>query len=568
MQTSAVETRPSAGIVQQKKVRRFRPPWIVVLAVVLVLAFQGAGEMQKVLAPPSAEWSRPLTVATAPSNRAFTQVVLPDGRLMVIWGSDKGFHSYLVSTTGKVEATASFLEDQAAPSGVRAVAGADRVILFWLDYAAHTLWTAAISPDGHVLTPAASFASGVTDFAVALGGEPYGPRLLVLAGGKASLYAPAEAGRWVPSPLPGSVESATALDLKGSNDGTLYAVVAQQDASNDGIVLLVGIRLPPAGGGQAFELIRIRLQSLKEALGALSLGMDRQNGYVFWDVERNDKGERSTLSRYVSWPLDQAPDRSLEPKALVSDATQSLRASGLSRAHPAPGQYDQLSVAVPATVGVGRDRVVETLELSFQGGRLIGQRLAAPSTSITLQPHLIRGGSDRWLTWVVPHGGEVELKTGSTAPAFRQAMGRIQGRDWLDAIGNTAVNLGFAYLPFLISLAWVLPTVMFVAVAHLLAINWAEHNQLALNLLGLGLYLWLKIELSHMLLFTPALLGKMPPTLSASLTWVLVGTLAVAALELLRRNRHALWQSVASGLMLLMLYDVVLTGLFAAPYVK
>ena len=569
MQPNVVETETSAPARAGKRVRRFRMPWIFALALATVLVLQGQGEMRLVLTPPSPEWSRPLTIATASSNRALAQVALPAGRLMIVWAGEKGFHSYVIGPSGQVEATSTFLEDQASPSGVRAVVIGDRVDLFWLNFSTHTLWTAAVAPTGQVLASAQSVASGVTEFAVTTGGTPAGPRLLALQGGGAAFYVPASGEGWQRLSQPTGLGGAVAVDVRGAADGTLYAAVARQDASgNPNVVHLLAARLAPAGSAEAFEVAQVSLQPMKEALGSLSLGLDKQNAYIFWDVERNDRGERSTLPRYVSWPLTQAPDAALEPQPLRPDPVQPPKASGLSGAYPAPGQFDQLLVAVPATIGAGRDRVVETLELTFEGGKMVRQRLAGPSSSITLQPQLSRTGADRWLTWVVPLGTQVQLQTGSTAASFRKTAGRWRLPDWLDTIGNTAVNLGFAYLPALISAIWILPVLGFIALSYMLFLNWAERNSLIVNLGGLAIYVVSKIYFSPQMLFTAKILARMPAWLAAHILWIVLATVVLAALEVLRKNRLAFSTSVASALAPLIFYDVILTALIAAPYFK
>lgn len=556
---------------------RVRLPWLLVLLLAAVLVFQGQGEMVRVITPPSAAWSRPLTLASAPANGSFTQVALADGRLVVIWATQQGFQLFSVAPDGAVTGPVALFSSEVSPAGVKAVLSGDAVYMFWEDFSTHTLRAAAVAPDGTVKAAPRNLATGVKAYAAAAGGSQNAPHVLALTADQVALYGLSQMGDWTAATLPLTLRGGLGVDLQSARDGTLYGLAAtEEDRVGEAPVHILLLQPDTQGrlleGAQprlvAREVATSGLQPLKEGLSHLSLGLDTHNAYVFWDVQRNDRGERSTISSYVTWPVERPPAQPLEPAGLSALPNFGRPISGLSGVVPAPGQAGQLVTAAPATLGSGRDRVVETLELTFQDGKLVSQQLAGPSTSMTLQPLMARSGQDRWLTWVQPRGNSAALLVGGTAESFRKAMGRVRLSDWLDAVGNTVVNIGYAYVPALISLAWVFPTLMLIVAAYLMALNWAERHGLILNLVGIVIYLALKVFMSNSLLLTPPVVARMPAFMAAHVSWVAVGSLVAASLELLRKNRRFLQAPVAASLAPLILYDMALMALIVAPYVK
>lgn len=566
MQTRA-ETAPQPTTPRRRS-RWRRIPWAVFAGIVLILAFQVQQNMQQALTPPSPEWSRPLTLDTAGKNRSISQAVLPDGRLLVVRSEEKGFRSYVVTPQGAVASTHNLLSQQVEATGVRVVVAGGQPRLFWLDYPTRTLFTADLTADGAAAGQGRVIDTGIKGFAVTVGGTPLAPRVLAITDTGATLIVPS-GDRWQRRPLPAPVPNTTAVDMTAAQDGTVYAALAQGESGSG----LQGerfslLRLSPVGELTVVPLAQRKLEEMKDSVGTVAIGIDRQNGYLFWDVTRNDRGVRSTQSEFVTWPLAQVPSGPLAIQPFRLDEASSLQASSPNGIRPAPGQADALFVAVPATVGSGRERVVETLQVTFQGGKLTGQQLAGPAPSFTLQPQLAVNGDTHWLTWVVPGGDGVTLRIGSTAPAFRRAMGRISSQDWQDAIGTALIGIGYAYLPLVVSLLWLLPPIIFVVLFYLLALNWAERNPLILNLGGLVVYLVAKLRFSQLMLFRPSVLAHMPPWLGPHAVWIGVATLLVAALELFRLNRRWLQSSVTSGLVPLALFDAVLMALAVAPYMR
>ncbi|MGE5589486.1 MAG: hypothetical protein ACM3ZA_02480 [Bacillota bacterium] len=529
--------------------------------------------MARAVTPPSAGWSRPLTIDRAPANGSTTQVSLPDGRLAVIWAADQGFRLYTVAPNGTASAPVSVFPSEASPVGVESVAVGTDVYMFWEDFSTHTLRTAAITPDGSVRAAPRDIVAGVKGYAAAVGGNPSVPHVLTMTGDRLALYGLSPAGAWtvVGSSLP--VQGGLALDLQGAQDGSLYGLVAtreNQEGNSPVHVLLVrpGAQGTNAAGLDAREVAGFSLETLKEGLSHLSLGLDARSAYAFWDVQRNDRGERTTISQYVTWPLGQPPVQPLQPAGLSPLPGSALPVSDLSTVMPAPGQDARLAAAASAVVGTGRDRAVEIMELTFQDGRLVEQQLAGPSSSMSLQPLLTRSGQDRRLTWVQPRGSSAVLLAGSTMDAFREARAKVNASDWTQAISTAVLNIGFAYLPALISLAWLFPTLMLIAAIYLVALNWAERNGLILNVVGLVVYIALKLYLTQSLLFTPPVLARMPAFMASHVSWLAVATVVAASLELLRKNRRFLQAPVAASLGPLVMYDVVLMALIVAPYVK
>ncbi|MHB9144805.1 MAG: hypothetical protein ACYC5Y_05660 [Symbiobacteriia bacterium] len=543
-------------------------PWVLILAILAVLSLQGAEELQQVLQPPSPDWSRPLVLDTVSNNHSLTQVVLPDGRLLAFWAQDKGIRSYLVGTAGSLEATHDLLPEQTAPNSIQALEVGGQVQLFWLDYPTHTLFTATVSDNGATASPASVVATGISAFAAAPGGQPLAPRVFVLAGEGARFLAPATTGHgWQLLAAPAGFAASNAVSLQGAQDGTLYGVLAQPKQVRNGAgVGFSLLRLTPTGDLAVTALAERPLEEMKDAISTVSLGLDDQNGYLFWDVSRNDRGTRSTQAQFVTWPLSQPPAAPLEPKSFAFDPSSTPAASGPSGVTPAPGQAPQLMVAVPATAGSGRDRAIETFEVMFQDGKLVAQHLAGPASSLTMQPQPAQVGRGRWLTWIVPVGTGVTLHVGSTLPSFRAAQEAVSAQDWEDAIGTTLVNTGYAYLALVVSLLWLLPTVMAIVLAYLVSLNWAERNPFWLNLGGLAVYALAKLYVARLMLFKPVNVAVMPAWLGHHPTLVILATIALAVLESFRRNRRWLGSSVAAGVLPTALYDVILMALLLGPY--
>lgn len=550
-----------------------RLPWLLIFLLVVVLVFQAQAELTRVVTPPSAAWSRPLSVAAASANASFTQASLPDGRLLIIWAAEHGFRLYTVAPDGTASGPVDLFASEAGPVGVTSVALGTDVYLFWEDFSTHTLRTTAIASDGTVKAAPQDIVTGVKGYAAAAGGTPSAPHVLAMTADRLILYTLSPAGTWAAAASPLPLQGGLAVDLQGAQDGALYGIVAareNQEGEAPVHMLLVrpGAQGTAAAGLVTREVTGFSLDTMKEGLSHLTLGLDSRNAYAFWDVQRNDRGERTTISRYVTWPLGQPPEQPLEPAGLLPLPGSALQVSSLSGVVPAPGQDARLAAAASATVGTGRDRAVEILELTFQGGTLVDQQLAGPSSSISLQPLIARSGQDRWLTWVQPRGDSAVLLAGSTISSFREDRARVRTSDWMQAIGTTVLNIGFAYVPILISLAWLFPTLMLIVAIYLLALNWAERHGLVLNTVGIVSYIALKLYLTQSLLFTPPVLARMPAFMASHVTWMAVGTVIAASLELLRRNRRFLQAPVAASLAPLVLYDVVLMALVVAPYVK
>lgn len=564
--TDAVTAANQARARARRRARWNMVPWILILGILMVYVLQGAQTMKGVLKPPSPDWSRPLMLDSAASNHSLTQVVLPDGRLLAFWAQDHGIRSYLLDTAGKLEATHDLVTAQNAPSSVQAIIVDGQVRLFWIDYDTHTLFTTTVTDAGATAAQPSVVGTGISVYAAAPGGQPLGPRVLALAGDGLRLLAPAPTGHgWNPLATPAGLTAGEAVALQGAQDGTLYGALARsQTVQNSAGVGFELLRFTPAGELTVTHLAERPLDQMKDAIGLVTLGLDKQNGYLFWDVNRNDRGNRSTTAQFVTWQLANPPTMSMEPQSFTLDPTKG--ASSPSSVTPAPGQAEQLMVALPGVVGSGRDRVVDTIEVLFQGGKAVAQNLAGPTSSMTMQPQPSQGGGNRWLTWVVPTGTGASLMAASTVPSFRAAMGSISGQDWQDVIGTTLVNTGYAYLPLVVSLLWLLPTMMAIVLFYLLALNWAERNPYWLNLSGLVVYLIGKFIFAQSMLFKPYNVAHMPAWLGGHPYLAIVGTLVVAVLESFRRNPKWLKASVTGGILPTALFDAILMALLMGPY--
>lgn len=264
----------------------------------------------------------------------------------------------------------------------------------------------------------------------------------------------------------------------------------------------------------ATSLTRIALVTQAgQLLGAPTIGLDDEYGYVFWTVEERGRLSASYLY-YASFPLSDPAGYSIErvsipplvepayaPYAgvygyqyLAGQGETRLRGSRYSaEAHAMPGQNPELPVAftlLPGREYQGRLRVALAI---FQKGELVGYQLVNVPRGASLKPAVV-ADPDRnlHLVWLETRAFEdYAVYYASTAPQVKEALKGVTAWEVVDwVLGSlTSLSLVLLYLPLFF--AWIIIPFFGLLLFHLFTGEGELVNLKAWIALGLAVLVYL-----------------------------------------------------------------------------
>lgn len=567
--------------------RRFSlGPLVALLVVMVVLSYHFQRLLREQVKPPGPSWSRALPIARTDASGSTAVTTTATADLFFLWSVPGGADYVAVSPTAVAGPRGHLSLPAATPTGSpTSLVAAPGPALFWLGGpdlgdlyysplpppAACRSEPAGTEPAG---TPALHQGSHLVGRGISgIACLPSSPPVLLARQATALLLYPLAPDGQPGDPYVYSCRGLTHADAVAMPDGSLAGVVASE---RDDRVDLAFFRVPwPQPEGRvtvplpAVPLVSVPLRE-NELIRTVRLGRQGDDLYLFLTSEFRSRGNLDITTRWAAWPASHPPGEPIAlqplpvPAQLDGQEIVWLAEPAPLRCHP--GYRGPLPVAFTAVNRGPRGQDEDVLVGTFSDGRLQDTEFAARTPGAAGQPQLVPlGQNEYYVTWVDTAGfGCFRLYAASTLPSFRQTTARLSRRDLASALGATLTATLYSYVPFLFSLAWVVPTGAVLLAVHAFALTWAEQHARLLARLGALLYLLLKPYWVWRLLQAPLMVMRGPSWLGPHLTLPVVAATALLAAAVAARTARG--SRGIGTLARFALWDVVFTCLWLGPF--
>jgi hypothetical protein len=226
------------------------------------------------------------------------------------------------------------------------------------------------------------------------------------------------------------------------------------------------------------------------------MGMDGENGYIFWAVESRARETMVSHAFQTTFPLGRLERRAAaEIQAPDENAPQFDPDKGKFNYYYTPpheggaglvpisvadtnfvaspavteGQRPELVVAFNARVFARNTDALQIVVLTLAGGQIVDYQIVSDSQAASLQPDVVVGSrGDRYLAWIDTAGfNRYQVLYASTAPQIREVLNRVTLGDVLDRV----LRLGFGLLTMIgvlpLYVLWAVPAFLLLLVFFL-----------------------------------------------------------------------------------------------------
>lgn len=574
---------------------------IAVVCIVLCLAAAIAGcqagtlKTRKVLP----EWSRGQQVGIAALNQPVGLLAEGNSLHLIFVAAENGGLQYVrLSASGDLERSVRLAIDTAHPSYPQLFSAADGSLgLLWTDNPAipRALFLARIDQDGQLLTGPIRLSPAnarVSDYTVACNPN-----------GTLDIF-------WADEiPLDGGIHHLQlAADGQVIRDNRLLIPNAEKPSlqvTPDGLVHLVWIEEPairvnhiyyalfdPATGSMS---PKTKVGIYKTATGLVSyppvLGLDRENGYLFWALEQRGggltPGEAKTY--FMSFPLKEPRETEATildipgtARPLYQAVSGSLPYQRLALAEAGwptsllympevlNGQRDELGVLLVGEISTQRKSSREVVLVILTDGKVKGYQVPTKLGNALRPVGTVDAEGNVHLVWLNAGGfGRYEVYYASTSGAVKANLDRVtlqdRAMDFLNSVWGLAPALGFFPAIFLL---WSFASLVWIILFYFIKVEGGldrRPSQIAL-VIAILLYLFSKLFLMPGVLFYAPLLDRLPvnlhflPVLGTPLF-----TLLVALGALWFYFRKAQYHTLFTAYLIFVLTDSLLSLLIYVP---
>ncbi|MBC7262763.1 MAG: hypothetical protein H5T64_00220 [Chloroflexi bacterium] len=327
------------------------------------------------------------------------------------------------------------------------------------------------------------------------------------------------------------------------------------------------------------------------------LGLDNQNAYVFWALEKRGGGLTAGGAEtwYVTFPLSQPayrePVRLTIPGAMKPDyqsAKGAFTYERLAYRSPdpgaiygdtdflympsvVPGQHAELALFLSGKFSTRTHSSVDVVAAYLEAGTLKGYQIAARTSSNSMRPVATADdASNLHLVWISPGGfGRYEVYYASTRTDVkgnfdRRTLSDVVG-DLLGSVWSIAPALGF-FPPIL--LVWAFPSFVFVVVYYITQLEGGldRRGPRVALVIAIGLYLFAKLFLMPSVLFYSPLLDMMPRQYEAlAIVAVPLLTFLISCGALVIYYKRSEYPTLFGSYLIFILTDTMLSLLIYVP---
>ncbi|MBC7261171.1 MAG: hypothetical protein H5T63_04075 [Chloroflexi bacterium] len=521
---------------------------IIVICTVLCLAVAMAGcqagtlKTRKVLP----EWSRGQQVGVAALNQPIgLSAEGNDIHLIFVAAGDRGLQYVRISASGNIERSVNLAIDTSHPSYPQLFPAADGMLgLLWTDNPGipRALFLARFNREGQLLSGPTRLSpenARVSDYALACNPD-----------GNLDVFwndeIPADGGiHHLRLATDGRVISDSRLLIPNAEKPTLQV-------NQDGVIHLAWIEEPTIRVNHIYYALfdpatgelssKTKVGVYKTATGLVSyppvLGLDRENGYLFWALEQRGggltPGEAKTY--FVSFPLKEP--REMEAtildipgtaRPLYQAASGSLPYQQLALAEMGwptsllympqvlNGQREELGVLLVGEVATQRKSSREVIWAIFADGKVKGYQVPTKLGNALRPVGTVDAEGNVHLVWLNAGGfGRYEVYYASTSARVKANLDRVtlqdRAMDFLNSVWGLAPAFGFFPAIFLL---WSFASFVWIVLFYFIKVEGGldrRPSQIALAV-AILLYLFSKLFLMPGVLFYAPLLDKLPPNL-------------------------------------------------------
>ncbi len=390
----------------------------------------------------SPDWSKGIPLGVASVKNPVAAVVNVTGHIFLAW-TDTARQLHLAELDNRGQSVQNRALDLPTRWPVQAQLRTDssgNLYLTWLDGEGghYRLYFALLDPSGRLRSqpiPLTPDQEDVESYAIVR--NPQG-KFDVFWAGKAGIY-------HLVFDSTGAVGDSVLLTTGGSK------VVAQPDSR--GRIRLVWIReTAPSSArfkvyyatydsatGQMEEGQQVGLifRHIRQRATGPYLGLDTSNGYVFWSVEGEERGQLY----FSTFPLD-------DPAAYYVDEIRLPGVNFITASSTAEGQASELVAAWTVEVTSHLIRGQQVAEAHFSGGKFREMQIVNLSKSASLRPVVLRDDQrNLHMAWLDTAGfARYRVMYASTSPSVRDAFKRPNVRSLVDTTLDTLINLSLVIL--------------------------------------------------------------------------------------------------------------------------
>jgi hypothetical protein len=309
------------------------------------------------------------------------------------------------------------------------------------------------------------------------------------------------------------------------------------------------------------------------------LGLDMDNVYIFWAIERRTGLEQGTAqSHYVSFPLGQPSPLAPVPIDIVDSdfVTMPSVAEGQRNELAAlftvwlgPSDLQRTKTESPALLSISKP-TMQLVMAVFTEGEMMSYQLAAKTGSTSLRPSLVADpASNLHLAWFEAAGfGRYDVYYASTSPLVKASLDRTSPQDVLLKAADLALGMlsGVALLPFVV--LWLfLPLLWLVLFYAFVGEEELELKRVKVALgIAIALYMGAKLLLLPSSLLYAPFLDQVPPKLSSALvSGVPLLILALALAAMYAYTRRAERATLFPAFLIFAVTDTLLSLAIYAP---
>lgn len=327
------------------------------------------------------------------------------------------------------------------------------------------------------------------------------------------------------------------------------------------------------------------------------LGLDTQNAYVFWALEKRGGGLAAGGAEtwYVTFPLSapgyrepvrlpipgtMKPDyqpaqgafnyerlayRSTDPSAIYGDT------DFLYMPNVVPGQHTELALFLSGKFSTRTHSSVDVVAAYLEAGAMKGYQIAARTSSNSMRPVAIADdAANLHLVWISPGGfGRYDVYYASTRTDVKSNFDRRTlddvGSDLLASVWSIAPALGF-FPPIL--LVWAFPSFVFVVLYYITQLEGGldRRGPRVALVIAIVLYLFAKLILMPSVLFYSPLLNIMPRRYeNLAIAAVPVVTFIISCGALVLYYKRSEYPTLLGSYLIFVLTDTILSLLIYVP---
>jgi len=276
-------------------------------------------------------------------------------------------------------------------------------------------------------------------------------------------------------------------DARIDRDGFLHLVWSQGTISRDRDIFYAVFDPTSCFLSEKTEVASI-IVAPGQVIHGPKMGLDKENGYVFWAVESRARESMVSHAFHITFPLGhlerqvvgevQAPDDDVpqfdpdEGKFNYYYTAPHVGGAGMSPlsvadtdflAYPSmpDGQKDELVVTFNGRVYARNTDSLQVIVMEFTEGQIVDYQIVNDSRAASLQPNVIAGSSgELYLTWIDTAGfNRYQVIYASTSRQAKQTLNRITAYDVVDKVLSLVMHAFTAFFFVPIILSWMfLPT--------------------------------------------------------------------------------------------------------------